>query len=164
MNQALAVSVDFFDEQQNNSSTTGIRLRINNDSNSPINNAKLRYYFHKGSLPYVVDSYYLANASLTLTDVSDDLAYFEIAVSSIPVGYYPDMAGFSLALHNSDWSNRDKTQDYSYQISTSLAENTNVVLFSGDDVLFGDEPSVLPVAEQGAAKISGLKFSENAWL
>lgn len=59
--QAFAVSVEFYDEQQNNPSTTGVRLRINNDSNSPINNAKLRYYFHKSSQPYAVDGYYLAD-------------------------------------------------------------------------------------------------------
>ena len=162
--QAFAVSVDFYDEQQNNPSATGIRLRINNDSNSPISNAKLRYYFHKSSQPYAVDGYYLANAAMTVTDVNDDLAYFEIAVSSIPVGYYPDMAGFSLALHNSDWSSRDKTQDYSYQVSASLAENTKVVLLSGDDVLFGVGPNAQSVTAPGILKISGLKFSDNSWI
>lgn len=64
--QAFAVSVDFYDEQQNNPSATGIRLRINNDSNSPISNAKLRYYFHKSSQPYAVDGCYLANAAMTV--------------------------------------------------------------------------------------------------
>lgn len=162
--QAFAVSVDFYDEQQNNPSATGIRLRINNDSNSPISNAKLRYYFHKSSQPYAVDGYYLANAAMTVTDVNDDLAYFEIAVSSIPVGFYPDMAGFSLALHNADWSSRDKTQDYSYQVSASLAENTKVVLLSGDDVLFGVGPNAQSVTTPGILKISGLKFSTNGWL
>lgn len=162
--QAFAVSVDFYDEQQNNPSATGIRLRINNDSNSPISNAKLRYYFHKSSQPYAVDGCYLANAAMTVTDVNDDLAYFEIAVSSIPVGYYPDMAGFSLALHNSDWSSRDKTQDYSYQVSASLAENTRVVLLSGDDVLFGVGPDAQSVTAPGILKISGLKFSDNSWI
>lgn len=61
---SFAASVDFYDEQQNNPSATGIRLRINNDSNVPINNAKLRYYFHRTSLPYVVDGYYIPNATL----------------------------------------------------------------------------------------------------
>ena len=162
--QAFAVSVDFYDEQQNNPSATGVRLRINNDSNSPINNAKLRYYFHKSSQPYAVDGYYLANATMAVTDVNDDLAYFEITIPSIPVGYYPDMAGFSLALHNADWSSRDKTQDYSYQVSASLAENTKVVLLSGDDVLFGVGPNAQSVPMPGILKISGLKFSTNAWL
>jgi hypothetical protein len=162
--QAFAVSVEFYDEQQNNPSATGVRLRINNDSNSPINNAKLRYYFHKSSQPYAVDGYYLADATMAVTDVNDELAYFEISIPSIPVGYYPDMAGFSLALHNADWSSRDKTQDYSYQVSTSLAENIKVVLLSGDDVLFGVGPNAQSEPEQGIVKISGLKFSDSSWL
>ena len=162
--QAFAVSVEFYDEQQNNPSATGVRLRINNDSNSPINNAKLRYYFHKSSQPYAVDGYYLADATMAVTDVNDELAYFEISIPSIPVGYYPDMAGFSLALHNADWSSRDKTQDYSYQVSASLVENTKVVLLSGDDVLFGDGPNAQSEPEQGIVKISGLKFSDSSWL
>lgn len=162
--QAFAISVDFYDEQQNNASATGIRLRINNDSNTPINNAKLRYYFHKSSQSYAVDGYYLANAAMTVTEVNDDLAYFEIIIPSIPVGYYPDMAGFSLALHNTDWSSRNKIQDYSYQVSSSLAENTKVVLLSGDDVLFGVDPNAQSESEPKIVKISGLKFSANAWL
>lgn len=162
--QAFAVSVDFYDEQQNNPSATGIRLRINNDTKSPISNAKVRYYFCKSSLPYAVDGYYLPNATMTVTDVNSDLAYFEITVPSVPVGFYPDMAGFSLALHNADWSSRDKTQDFSYQVSASLAENTKVVLLSGDDVLFGIGPNAQSVPEPGILKISGLKFSTNAWL
>ena len=162
--QAFAVSVDFYDEQQNNPSATGIRLRINNDSNYPISNAKLRYYFHKSSQPYAVDGYYLANAAMTVNDINDDLAYFEIAVPSVPAGYYPDMAGFSLALHNADWSGRDKTLDYSYQVSASLAENSKVVLLSGDDILFGVSPDVQSMSAPGILKISGLKFSTDAWL
>lgn len=163
-NQAVAISVDFFDEQLNNQSTTGIRLRIKNDSNAPISNAKLRYYFHRTQQPYIVDSYYLANASISLSNVNNTLAYFEINISSIPVGYYPDMAGFSLALHNDDWSSRDKFLDYSYQASSAYTQNTKVVLLSNNDVIFGEIPNVETEQSPEMLKITGLKFSDNAWL
>ena len=162
--QSFAVSVDFYDEQQNNPSATGIRLRINNDSNVPINNAKLRYYFHRTSLPYVVDGYYIPNATLSTNNVNDTLAYLELDIPSVPAGYFPDIAGFSLALHNNDWSSRDKSRDYSYQTSSMLMENTKVVLLSGDNVLFGESPIAQTVLEPGILKISGLKFSDSAWL
>jgi hypothetical protein len=161
---SFAVSVDFYDEQQNNPSATGIRLRINNDSSAPITNAKLRYYYHRTSLPYVVDGYYIPNATLSTNNVNDTLAYFELDIPSIPTGYYPDIAGFSLALHNSDWSSRDKSRDYSYKTSSMLMENTKVVLLSGDNVLFGESPNAQTVFEPGILKISGLKFSDSAWL
>jgi len=161
---SFAVSVDFYDEQQNNPSATGIRLRINNDSNVPINNAKLRYYFHRTSLPYVVDGYYIPNATLSTNNVNDTLAYFELDIPSVPAGYYPDIAGFSLALHNNDWSSRDKSRDYSYQTSSMLTENMKVVLLSGENVLFGEFPIAQTVLEPGILKISGLKFSDSAWL
>ena len=45
VSQIFAISVDFYDEQQNNPDITGIRIRINNDSGSPINKAKLQYSF-----------------------------------------------------------------------------------------------------------------------
>ena len=161
---SFAVSVDFYDEQQNNPSATGIRLRINNDSSAPITNAKLRYYFHRTSLPYVVDGYYIPNATLSTNNVNDTLAYFELDIPSVPTGYFPDIAGFSLALHNNDWSSRDKSRDYSYQMSSMLMENTKVVLLSGDNVLFGESPNAQTVFEPGILKISGLKFSDSAWL
>ena len=162
--QSFAVSVDFYDEQQNNPSATGIRLRINNDSNVPINNAKLRYYFHRTSLPYVVDGYYIPNATLSTNNVNDTLAYLELDIPSVPAGYFPDIAGFSLALHNNDWSSRDKSRDYSYQTSSMLTENMKVVLLSGENILFGESPIAQTVLEPGILKISGLKFSDSAWL
>lgn len=161
---SFAVSVDFYDEQQNNPSAIGIRLRINNDSSAPITNAKLRYYFHRTSLPYVVDGYYIPNATLSTNNVNDTLAYFELDIPSVPTGYFPDIAGFSLALHNSDWSSRDKSRDYSYKTSSMLMENSKVVLLSGDNVLFGESPNAQTVLEPGILKISGLKFSDSAWL
>ena len=140
--QAFATSVEFYDEQQNNPSIMGIRLRIFNDSNAPINNAKLRYYFHRGSEPDTLECYYLAGATVSRNNVNGDLSYFELSIPSIPKGYYPDMAGFSLALHNKKYSNWGKSLDYSYQISSRLAKNTKVVLLSDDKVIFGQEPDV----------------------
>ena len=162
--QAFAVSVDFYDEQQNNPSITGIKLRINNDSSSPIRDAKLRYYFHKSSSVYAVDGHYLAGASIQVNDVNEDLAYFELGIPSVSVGYYPNMDGFSVSLHNENWSSRDKSKDYSYQAFSSFKKNTKVVLFSGNDVVFGTAPDVQTVLEPENVKISGLKFSENSWL
>ena len=161
---AFAVSVDFYDEQQNNPSITGIKLRINNDSSSPIRDAKLRYYFHKSSSVYAVDGHYLAGASIQVNDVNEDLAYFELGIPSVSVGYYPNMDGFSVSLHNENWSSRDKSKDYSYQAFSSFKQNTKVVLLSGNDVVFGTAPDVQTVSELENVKISGLKFSENSWL
>ena len=162
--QAFAVSVDFYDEQQNNPSITGIKLRINNDSSSPIRDAKLRYYFHKSSSVYAVDGHYLAGASIQVNDVNEDLAYFELGIPSVSVGYYPNMDGFSVSLHNENWSSRDKSKDYSYQAFSSFKQNTKVVLLSGNDVVFGTVPDVQIAPEPKTVKISGLKFSENSWL
>ena len=161
---SFAVSVDFYDEQQNNPSSTGIRLRINNDSNAPINDARLRYYYHRTLFSDTVEAFYLPNAVVSKNNVNDTLAYFELSIPSIPIGYYPDVSGFSLALHNQNWSNRDKTRDYSYQLSSSFLENRKVVLFSGDDVVAGVEPNIQLESKSGILKISGLKFSDDAWL
>ena len=37
ISQVLAISIDFYDEQQNNSAIVGIRIRINNDTLESIN-------------------------------------------------------------------------------------------------------------------------------
>lgn len=162
--QVFAVSVDFYDEQQSNTSITGVKLRINNDSGSPIRDAKLRYYFHKPSSAYAVDKHYLADASISVNDVNEDLAYFELRIPSVSVGYYPSMDGFSVSLHNGNWSSWDKSKDYSYQAFSTFKKNTKVVLLSGNDVVFGTAPDVQSASEPENVKISGLKFSENSWL
>lgn len=113
--QVFAISVDFYDEQQHNASTTGLRIRIKNDTNAPIVNAKVRYYFHRTSVPYIIEDYYLAGATLNIFDINNELAYFEISIPSIPIGYYPDMAGFSLALHHDHYLIWDKKHRYFYR-------------------------------------------------
>ena len=137
----FAVSVDFYDEQQNNGSIVGMRIRVNNDSGAPITDAKLRYYFHRSSSQYAVDGYYLAGATMSVNDMNDGLAYIELDIPSIPQGYFPDLAGFSLALHHADWSPWEKDSDYSYIGASGFTENSGIVLLSGDEVVYGNTPN-----------------------
>ena len=161
--QVAAISVDFYDEQQNNSSTIGVRIRINNDTNVPITNAKIRYYFHRTSASYVIDDYYLAGATLNYFNINSELAYFEISIPSIPVGYYPDMAGFSLALHYDNYSYWDKISDYSYLAAPMLMKNPKIVLLSNDEVLFGEVPNAIYTPAPSKISFSGIKFSNSPW-
>ena len=162
--QVFAISVDFYDEQQHNASTTGLRIRIKNDTNAPIVNAKVRYYFHRTSVPYIIEDYYLAGATLNIFDINNELAYFEISIPSIPIGYYPDMAGFSLALHHDHYLIWDKNSDYSYLTASKLMENPKIVLLSNDEIIFGEPPNATYTPEPSKISFSGIKFSNSPWL
>lgn len=164
VSQAFAISIDFYDEQQNNSAIAGIRIRINNDTNAPITNAKLRYYFHRSSSPYRVDGYYLAGATMSSEALNEELAYIELDIPSIPIGYYPDMAGFSLALHHEDWSPWDKGADYSYSATPIFTENSKIVLFANNEVVIGEIPAAGQTQNSEKITFSGLRFSESPWI
>lgn len=164
VNQSFALSVDFRDEQLNNGSVVGIRIRINNDTNLPITNAKLRYYFHRSSAPYKVECYYLAGATMNVTNVNNELAFIELDIPSIPQGHYPDMAGFSLALHHENWTPWDKDADYSYSATSIFTENSKIVLFSNDEIVLGEAPATEQRQNSDKITFSGLRFSESPWI
>lgn len=164
VSQAFAISIDFYDEQQNNSAIAGIRIRINNDTNAPITNAKLRYYFHRSSSPYRVDGYYLAGATMSSEALNEELAYIELDIPSIPIGYYPDMAGFSIALHHENWEPWDKDADYSYSATSIFTENSKIVLFSNDEIVLGEAPATEQRQNSDKIAFSGLRFSESPWI
>lgn len=164
ISQVLAISIDFYDEQQNNSAIVGIRIRINNDTNVPITNAKIRYYFHRSSSPYKVECYYLAGATMNVTNVNNELAFIELDIPSIPQGYYPDMAGFSIALHHENWEPWDKDADYSYSATSIFTENSKIVLFSNDEIVLGEAPATEQRQNSDKIAFSGLRFSESPWI
>lgn len=164
ISQVLAISIDFYDEQQNNSAIVGIRIRINNDTNVPITNAKIRYYFHRSSSPYKVECYYLAGATMNVTNVNNELAFIELDIPSIPQGHYPDMAGFSLALHHENWTPWDKDADYSYSATSIFTENSKIVLFSNDEIVLGEAPATEQRQNSDKITFSGLRFSESPWI
>lgn len=160
----FAVSVDFYDEQQNNGSAVGMRIRVNNDSGAPITDAKLRYYFRRSSSQYAVDGYYLAGATMAVNDMNDGLAYIELDIPSIPQGYFPDLAGFSLVLHHADWLPWEKDSDYSYIGASGFTENSRIVLLSGDEIVYGEPPVSASRPRQSRLTFSGIKFSDNSWI
>lgn len=112
----------------------------------------------------MVDSYYLANATIHSENINAETAYIEIDIPSIPKGYYPDEAGISLALHHNDWSPWNKNSDYSYIASSAFTENPKIVLFSNNEAIYGHAPNEDYGHEASKLVFSGISFSSSPWI
>lgn len=159
----FALSVHFKDEQLYNPSMLALRTRILNESDSSVQNVKLRYIFTKREdKKIVLDSGYTAGTQVSLQMLNDTLGYVEISVKSVPQGFFPNSSGFYQGLHYSDWSEMKKQEHPSYADDYGFVENPNILLYVNDMLVFGDS-SLLPVTKP-KLKIVGFQPEGNAWL
>lgn len=139
VSSSFAVSVDFLDEQKNNSSNTGMRIRVNNDFGRTLKNVSMRYYFH--SVPgknVVVDTYYAPNVHFSIQTADSVTQYIQFSMDSVEAGYFPNKSGMSFGLHYSDWSSWDKSLDFSYSTANSIESNERIALYENQNLVFGE--------------------------
>lgn len=161
--QSFALSVEFKDEQTTNSSMLALRTRIVNENAFTIYNVKLRYIFSQNAEKHIVlDSGYTAGAHVSLQMLNDTLGYLEILIDSVSQGYFPNESGFYQGLHYSDWSMLGKQNHPSYTNCTNFVENSNILLYEGESLIFG-KGSLLPTLKPNL-KIVGFQSEENAWI
>ncbi|MBR4916352.1 MAG: hypothetical protein IKZ45_04655 [Fibrobacter sp.] len=161
--ELFALSVDFKDEQVYNSSMLALRMRVVNELGTPLRNIKLRYLFTKKSEKQIVlDTGYTAGARVSLEIVNDTLGYVEIQIDSIIQGFFPNSSGFYQGLHYSDWSALEKQSHPSYINVSDFIENSNVLLYRDDVLVYGNAP-FFPV-EKPKLKIVGFQPEGNAWI
>lgn len=150
VHMSFAMIVEFMDDQCDNQSNTGMRLRVDNVGGATVQNVELRYYFHKkqGKTPQL-DVYYAPGVSASIREIDSETAYIEILAASVPSGYFPNQGGMSFGLHYSDWSAWDKSLDPSYQKFSTLQRNDKIDLFVNgvpeQSQTANEEPMMKPV-------------------
>jgi hypothetical protein len=159
-----AVSVETFDLQKTADNIANMKIRIRNDEGRTLKNVHLRYYFHVDSKKqFKVEPYYTSNATLTMMNVNDSIAYFDLKIELVSQGYYPNGNGFNIALHYENWSKWDKLRDISYISSDVFLKNDNISLYENEKLIYGKEP-ISDFVEKKNIKIVGFKSLGNAWV
>lgn len=139
----FAVTVETMDEQVNSNNLTVLRLRINNKTDEPIYNTKIKFFVSGESGKPVVDAYDLGGAILDVDSLNGSLWAVTLAVDTLPSGIFPYESGICLGIHNKNWQPRDKSRDPSYIASSSFIVNDRVELNVDGNHLPDAEPLVL---------------------
>ena len=135
--------VETLDEQRSSSNLLVLRYRIFNNTSVTIRDASLRYCLTKSPNKTVeINGYYVENSQITLQDVDSTHACFSIKMDSIPHGVFPNQSGYSIGVHYSDWTPRNKMLDYSNPQSSSFTKADNIALYIDETLLYGSDYQV----------------------
>ena len=135
--------VETLDEQRSSNNLLVLRYRIFNNTSVTIRDASLRYCLTKSPNKTVeINGYYVENSQITLQDVDSTHACFSIKMDSVPHGVFPNQSGYSIGVHYSDWTPRNKMLDYSNPQSSSFTRADNVAFYIDETLLYGSDYQV----------------------
>jgi hypothetical protein len=135
--------VETLDEQRSSNNLLVLRYRIVNNTSVTIRDASLRYCLTKSPNKTVeINGYYVENSQITLQDVDSTHACFSIKMDSVPHGVFPNQSGYSIGVHYSDWTPRNKMLDYSNPQSSSFTRADNVAFYIDETLLYGSDYQV----------------------
>ncbi len=138
------LSVLAYDEQSNNESAVTLRVKVINNSPHTFENVELRYYFApKQGKQVILENYYLSGATAAIVKVDSTQSYLQILIQELGPGEMPNLSGFSIGLHYSDWSPWQKSEDFSYPGVGSFSETQKFPLFIDQALVAGLTPSIV---------------------
>ena len=140
---AQGLYVETLDEQKSSNNLLVLRFRVINNTPVTIRDASLRYCLTKSPNKIVdVDNYYVGNSHVSLENVDSTNVCFNIKMDSIPYGVFPNESGYSVGVHYSDWTPRNKTLDFSNPQSSTFTRADNVALYVDETILYGSDYQV----------------------
>ena len=139
------ISVYSRDEALTEGNMSKPRIFIQNTGAGELSQFTLHYYFtaDQGKIP-MVDQYWVPGSSVSLHQINGSLYeiqyYFDGEIGSSGA-ILPDMTGNVVGIHNSDWSNIDKSNDFSFSNNSTFVRNANIVVTnSGGELIYGNMP------------------------
>ena len=118
---------------------------MENNGNTALSDFKVRYYFTtENGLTPVKEDYWTPNFTVTLEYLggNDCCAVLDYSGYTLePGGRVPDNDGEIFAIHYSDWSYFNKTNDFSQPPGNNYTVTENIAIFnSNDELVYGNEP------------------------
>ncbi|NLE02936.1 MAG: hypothetical protein GX640_23960, partial [Fibrobacter sp.] len=119
------------------------RIYIQNTGTDAISNVTYYYYFstEDNKIP-VPDLYYVNGHTVTMEAMGNSLYRISYTIPGTisPGQTFPDASGNIVGIHYNDWSNWDKSNDYSQNNSSSFVENTKIAVYINNTRVYGTEP------------------------
>ena len=137
---AEGVYVETLDEQKNSNNLLVLRVRIFNNTPITLHDALLKYCLVKSPNKTIeIENFYVEKSQISQYEVDSINTCVEIKIGDIPQGVFPNQDGFSIGIHYSDWSPRNKSLDFSNPQSSKFTKAENVALYIDDSILYGSD-------------------------
>lgn len=159
------VTVEAFDEQQNNSSHLTLRLRVLNNSLDTLRDVRVRYFlnYEKGR-NLNISPYYLAGANISV-DTLGTLLAIDIETPILAPGFFPNQSGICFGLNYTDNEEFHKDENFSYPDAKTFVSASNILLYVEGSLVFGTSP-----VDEGIPKLRIMEFqpengkNQGAWI
>lgn len=125
------------------------RVYVQNGSSVKISKFTVHYYFsvENGKTP-ILDQYWVPGSNLSLNQINDslyDIQYYYAGELDTGNTVLPVLDGNVVGLHYEDWSSWDKTNDYSFNNSSSFVKNEQIVITdSAGYIISGEVTTTIP--------------------
>lgn len=154
-NAVKAVKVYSKENTLSQSNETKPSFYVKNTGDITISSYIVYYYFTtENDKTPVLNDWYTPNSTLSLEDLGngDHRVKFDYDNVNLSPGQEITPSGNSWGLHFSDWSDWDKSNDYSNNLSSDFAENQKIVVYEQGEQnpLYGTPPgdaNSAPIAE-----------------
>ena len=117
-----------------------MRVRIFNNTPITLHDALLKYCLVKSPNKTIeIENFYIEKSLISQYEIDSVNTCVEIKIGDIPQGVFPNQDGFSIGIHYSDWSPRNKSLDFSNPQSSKFTKAENVALYIDDSILYGSD-------------------------
>jgi len=140
-----SLSVQSYEESQENSSLSMPRIRFSNSTQNNINGFIAYYYFTSAEPNPVFEPYYMEGGIGSIEHISgvNYRVKLDFSAVSLPSGSdFPNNSGISFGLHYASWANWTKEDDYSNNMSQAMTSNNSIIVTSvNGQLLAGTYPN-----------------------
>lgn len=142
------VQLEVKDEQLNNQSLLGLRIRIVNNSGRSYDNVTLQYNLKKRtSETYALDRYYTGNWTFSISQSNENVVV-SVNIPHLSEGVSPDESGFSVGIHRTDWQTMTKSTEHGFPLGSSFDQALDYAVICESSLIGGssyiDPNSVIP--------------------
>jgi len=163
------LSVQSYEESLQNPSLSVPRIQFSNNTQSNINGFIAYYYFTSAEPNPVFEPYYMEKGRGSIEHISGVNYRVKLDFSSVslPAGsVFPNNSGISFGLHYANWASWTKNDDYSNNMSKTMASNNSIIVTSvNGQLLAGTYPNFninIPTSQGNTmARVYALKEGEN---
>lgn len=153
----IRVSAYMRDEGIDEGNISKPRIYVKNLGTRTISDLRVEYYFTtEGGKTPVIENYYIPKSTTQLVSLGygNYKIVYNFAGSSVdPDSALPNYGGNVVGIHYADWSNINKTNDYSNSLARVFSENSRICVYSSTGDLLWGTPQNLnrpPIADAGA--------------
>lgn len=134
-----SISVEVKDEQPNNGSLLGLRLRVISDENLNYDNALIKLYLKKSKEErYVLERYYTSGFSANLEEVDSGNVALVVSAPKLLRGMNPEENGISLGIHRPNWEPLNKSSLSGFPQGEKFSEAKSYAVYHNGSQIAGN--------------------------